>query len=126
MNLLTQYPLHSGGGFQAHLFVTPTGLGDDLDVREFRHGAQGLANLKAVHAGHADIEQDNVGFEVCRQFQGGFAVMAAFNVITEEFDRPVQGISRRLIIVNNQNAQGGFAWIAHQGVSGQGWFYMHH
>ncbi len=97
-----------GGRFQAHLFVAPTGLGDDLYLAQFRHGAQGFANLKAIHARHTDIEQNNVGFEFSGQFQGAFAIVTAFNLITEQFDCPMQGVGGGLVIIDDQNAQGRF------------------
>ena len=88
----------------AILVLAPAGQGDDGGPLQAGLAAEPAADLVAVHAGHADIEQDELGAEVDRLAQGGRPVVGHADLLPGQLQQHAQAHGRVNVVVHDQYA----------------------
>ena len=81
--------------------------GDDDDRQRLVHGAQPVEHLEAVHAGHLDVEQHEIGRLALGERQAFLAGRGADELVALVLEGHPQRIADRRFVVDDQDARFG-------------------
>ena len=102
---LGQVGVESGiAGALPVVFATPTGEGDEHGTGSSVIAPQGEGHLVAIHAGEADVQEDEVGLEIARGDEGFGAVMHGVGFVTEEAQQHRETFGTVDMVVHHQDS----------------------
>ena len=109
-----------GEALAGHLGMVDAGEDQDRQLRQRWPPAQGEQDLEAVHGGHQEVEQDQIGRLALEPGEGGGAGFGQRHLVAGEREDVLQEESVVLEIVDDQDRGRGCRRLAGQAVGGRG------
>src|SRR5262249_42504808 len=76
---------------------------DEHDPAEILVLPASAGDLVAVHAGQADVEEDEVGPAAADQFEGGRAVVGHLDILAERAEEDAQAVGVGAVVVDDED-----------------------